>query len=109
MAWSKKEYKGLFNGAKVYDTYGVEIDRIEQYEPVKIINSNDTQSFVETRNGIKELMYSAMINKLPDDFIDVDISDQLTAVYNNNEKVLEASVVTRKSGNDTKDKDCMIF
>ena len=89
------------DGAKVYDTYGVEIGKIEQYEPVKIIDSNDTQSFVETRNGIKGLMYNSMINKLPDDFIDVDISDQLVTVYNDNEKVLEADVVTGVPGHDT--------
>ena len=77
------------------------INFVPQLQTVELLYSNDEFSFVKTEDGTVGYLDNALITLLPEDYVEIDISDQKVKVVDDNEIVLYCDVVTGKPGHDT--------
>ena len=88
----------------IYDSYKMDkevIGCIPKYQCVNGIFSDGDLSYVVTENGQTGYVHNCMIEILPDNYIEVDLSDQKVKVVDDNEIVLYCDVVTGKPGTET--------
>ena len=76
------------------------VDYIPKYQTMQLLYMDLYHSFV-IYNGKVGYVDNSSLTYLPDDYIEVDISDQKVKVVDNNEIVLYCDVVTGKPGMDT--------
>ena len=70
---------------------------IENYEKVYVIKSNDDWAYVMTDNGEYGYMEPYLLHRLPDVvFVEVDISNQTTKLYENHQEIFSTPNVTGK-------------
>ena len=75
--------------------YGIyEIATLETYEKVHIISQNNDLAFVKTQDGLYGFIEPTTYELLPDNYVEVDISDQNLRVVYDNEEVMNCDVVT---------------
>ena len=77
------------------------INYVPQLQTVKLLYSNEEFSFVRIEDGTVGYLDNSLITLLPEDYVEIDISDQKVKVVDNNEIVLYCDVVTGKPGHDT--------
>lgn len=95
------KYGYLKGNTSLYDLNGEIICNVDEYQKIYVIATNNIISAIEIEDGTRGFINNDKYSYLPDDYIEVDISDQLVSVYNDNERLLTADVVTGKPGNDT--------
>lgn len=77
------------------------INFVPQLQTVELLYSNEEFSFVKTEDGTVGYLDNSLITLLPEDYVEIDISDQKVKVVDDNEIVLYCDVVTGKPGHDT--------
>lgn len=88
----------------LYNSYEYDkevIDVICEYQPIYRTFDNGEFSYVTTEDGKTGYVPSTFLNKLPDTYVELDISEQKLIIMYNNELVLECYVVTGKDGRST--------
>lgn len=86
---------------EMYNAKNEVIGYVNQYDKVYATATNDIITVIIREDGLNGYVYNNSIELMPKDFIEVDISEQKVNVYNNNENVLEADVVTGIPNHDT--------
>lgn len=88
----------------IYNSYKMNkkvIGVISEYQTMKTIFSNNDYSYVTTENNTSGFVHNELITILPDNYVEVDLSEQKVKVVDDNEIVLYADVVTGKPGTET--------
>lgn len=88
----------------LYDSYYIDkepIGHVAEFQVVHRIFTNGKMSYVIREDGQTGYVYDELITVLPDNYVEVDISEQKVKVVDNNEIVLYCDVVTGKPGRDT--------
>lgn len=112
--FNKEDYTAFARmSIPVYDSYKNNKENIAimpEYQTMEILYSNDKYSYIKTTNAIplKEdtnIIYgyvdNDLITKLPENYIETDISDQTVKVVDNNEIVLYTHITSGKEYHDT--------
>ena len=87
-------YKFAKENTILYDIEGNVIQNIEKYDIILMINLSNETAYIELTNGTRGYVNNNLLERLPESFIEVDISEQTLYAHNNNEIVLKANVVT---------------
>ena len=78
------------------------IKLLDAYEKVFVQKANEEWAYVTTDNGLNGYMESFLLKRLPDNtFVEVDLSDQTTKLYNNHNEFYSTSNVTGKDSTPT--------
>ena len=89
---------------QLYDSYKQDkevIGIIPEYQWLNRTFVNDEYSYVTTENGMTGYVHNDLVIELPNNYVDVDLSEQRVIVVDNNEIVLNCEVVTGKPGRET--------
>lgn len=82
-----------------YDGEMVEI--IPEYQKLHALYTNGEYTYAVSESGNTGYVPNVLITELPKDYIEVDISDQMVYIVNNNEIVHNFEVTTGKPGHET--------
>ena len=82
-----------------YDGEMVEI--IPEYQKLHALYTNDEYTYAISENGNTGYVPNVLITELPSNYIEVDISDQMVYIVNNNEIIHNCEVTTGKPGHET--------
>lgn len=98
------KYAFLLEDSVLYTLYENEmykITDIEKYQKVFVESSNGEYARVHTDNDMIGYISIKSLEYLPKDYIELDLSDQEVKVYNDDELVFRANVVTGKPSTPT--------
>lgn len=90
----------------LYDSNMVEIDYMDKYQKVSVINNNGNMSEVCYYRGVDDFVYGYIYNDsyemLPSLFVEVDISDQIVNMYVDSNLIISSDTVTGKTSTPTR-------
>ena len=87
-------YKFVKENTSLYDWDGNIICPIEKYDVITMIDSSLNKAYIELTDGTRGYINNDLLYRLPESFVEVDISEQTLYAFNDNKLVLKADVVT---------------
>ena len=98
-------YAYILNDAPVYSSPELyDFERtgqvVEANQKVLVVNEFDQKYYVMTDSGEMVIIRGIDFAKLPNEYIEIDISDQKLRLYENSEVILESDVVTGRAEGD---------
>lgn len=74
---------------------------LEKYQKVNVLEKYNDTYLIETEDYEEEYVNEDIITKLPENYIEVDISNQTLKLYSGNDEILTSDVVTGKNSTPT--------
>lgn len=89
-------YKFVKEDTIIYDKYFNELSVVEKYDIVVMINkfTYDNYAYVQLTDGTRGYINNDLLERLPESFAEVDISEQKVYAFSNNELVVKVDCVT---------------
>lgn len=87
-------YKFVKEDTILFNENNEEICALRKYDIVNMINKDYNIAYVSLEDGTKGYVYDGFLERLPESFVEVDISNQKLYAFYENQLVLTADVVT---------------
>ena len=87
-------YKFIKENTDLFDINGEIIRSLDKYDIVTMIDLNNNEAYVELTDGTRGFINNDLLYRLPESFVEVDISEQTLYAFNDSKLVLKADVVT---------------